>query len=287
MQGPPVQSVSSRLDASSSVPTHRRNSSLDPPATSSLSSSPQPVRMLNGRVYGSRRASEAAERQKEYKERIEPKFVEWGFGKEGSGGIGSNSTGGRSLLGDAEEGSGMEWVKKRREERQKRMEAEKRAAEQGRLAAGEDGVETMADNALSSSHSSPLTSPTTPINIITPHSNTAPLPPTPVIQVSEPDTPGVHTAHVNPLSPSNGEGIRLGSSAPSKIEGLDREHITQAIQVPRRVDAGQKDVFDEDDDESDEEEEEVEDEEDDGDFDDDEEEEEAIRLVLQLSLSGN
>ena len=209
--------------------SHRRNSSLEPTISSSLGTSPQPVKMLNGRVYGSRRASEAAERQKEYKERIEPKFVEWGFGKEGGGGIGSNS--GKGLLGDAEEGSGMEWVKKRREERMKKREEEQKAT-------------------FNSGDSSSSTSPTV---LVTPNAVPTPLPPTPIIQVSEHQSPGTHLI----------------------ASKTDPHHVTQAIQVPQRGPTGDRDVFDDNESES---------EEDDGDFSEDEEEEEDIRWVSMHGL---
>lgn len=102
MQGPPPASVTSLLSArraenntdngsSSKVPvpaspklipgvsgSHRRNSSIEQHrGSSSLGTSPgRPVKMLNGRVYGSRRASEAAEREREYREKLEPAFIE-------------------------------------------------------------------------------------------------------------------------------------------------------------------------------------------------------------------
>ncbi len=112
---------------------HRRNSSMEvsPSRTSSSPGLPT-VKLLNGRVYGSRRASEAAERHRLQREQDEPAFVEWGHGKAG-GGLGANApaTAGRSLLGDEEDGSGMEWVKRRREEREKkRIEEEQGVSSQ-------------------------------------------------------------------------------------------------------------------------------------------------------------
>jgi hypothetical protein len=62
--------------------------------------------MLNGRVYGQRRASDLSSQPSE------PVFNEWG-GKDG-GVMGSRNR------KDDDDGSGMEWVKKRREERERR-----------------------------------------------------------------------------------------------------------------------------------------------------------------------
>ena len=102
------------LPASPTPPDPSQRFSLHEEPTTSSS----PVRMLNGRVYGSRRATEQAERIRKSKEANEPAFVEWGYGKAG-GGLGNNApkTAGRGFLEDSEEGSGMEWVKKRREAR--------------------------------------------------------------------------------------------------------------------------------------------------------------------------
>lgn len=90
--------------------------------------------MLNGRVYGSRRASEAAEREKEYLERLEPAFIEWGSSNAAAGvsngSLGTPSSGagdgdGRRSAADDDDGGGMAWVKRRREERQRRAREEK------------------------------------------------------------------------------------------------------------------------------------------------------------------
>lgn len=242
---------SSRLDMG-----HRRNSSLEPATTSGLSSSPQPVRMLNGRVYGSRRASEAAERQKEMQRKLEPNFVEWGNNQQAAGS-------GRGFLGDAEEGSGMEWVKKRREERLKKIQAEK------------DAATSYTDHSVDplEGPSSPSNSPDTTTNLVTPDSTASPLPPTPIIQVSEHQSPGAEK------SLSMGDSSRLGTSAPGKVENPIREHVTQAIQVPRRNEQGDRDVFDDDASAISDAEDDEDDEEEDNDFSEDEEEEEDIRYA--------
>ncbi|KAI5454734.1 hypothetical protein NCC49_003620 [Naganishia albida] len=110
------------------------------PAASEVATSPRPVKMLNGRVYGKNRQAEAAQQGT-----AEPEFVEWGgmMGQKG-GGIGSIPAGnpgatpaaapsssfgsvGGSTADDDDDGSGMGWVKRRREQR----ERERRASEAG------------------------------------------------------------------------------------------------------------------------------------------------------------
>jgi hypothetical protein len=233
--------------------------------------------MLNGRVYGSRRASEAAERQKEYQAKLEPDFVEWGNGKQG--GLGSNApTTSRGFLGDDDDGSGMEWVKRRREERLKKQQAEKEAAEANQARSA--GVVFNEPNlsGISPAASMSTNSPETNGSLITPATSTSPLPPTPIIQVSEPSSPSANRALES--------GGFLGKSAPGKLQGLEPEHVTQAISVPQRSVEG-RDVFDDtavsDDDGADEEEEDgEEEEEDDGDFDDDDEEEDEGPRWVEL-----
>ncbi|KAJ9125142.1 hypothetical protein QFC22_000096 [Naganishia vaughanmartiniae] len=104
-----------------------------------VTTSPRPVKMLNGRVYGKNRQTQQAPVGKP----VEPEFVEWGgmMGSKG-GGLGtvasatkttipSSSTGSMGSVGRAsgndeeDDGSGISWVKKRREAR----ERERRASE--------------------------------------------------------------------------------------------------------------------------------------------------------------
>ncbi|GMK60107.1 hypothetical protein CspeluHIS016_0903240 [Cutaneotrichosporon spelunceum] len=116
------------------------NSSSGHRRTASGESRPAPPsgKMLNGRVYGARRASEAAALEKMRREANEPEFVEWG----GGGGVGSTRTkksshtdptlsrslGSKSPFDD-DDGGGMSWVRKRREERERKArEAELAAA---------------------------------------------------------------------------------------------------------------------------------------------------------------
>ncbi|WWD18142.1 hypothetical protein CI109_102591 [Kwoniella shandongensis] len=250
MQGPPPASVSSMLSArrpeptassslSSLAPTspgHRRNSSLEPTTTSSaLGSSPTPVKMLNGRVYGSRRASEAAEREKVRLQRMEPAFVEWGSAGvgaslESSGSRGADPTVRKSggFLGDEDDGGGMAWVKRRREERKKKEqeEREKKLLEERQLSEAESATEispTDGGAGLSSSHSSTSsldlsrggdgTKPDLEINttLKTPAIATSELPPTPIIHVSE-SSPVVSTRMtMSSDDVSSAKGVPVGS----------------------------------------------------------------------------
>ena len=211
MQGLPPPPLSTVLD------THRRNSSLESPPAS-LSSSPQPVRMLNGRVYGSRRAIEAADRERRMREQNEPAFVEWGNGKSGAG-LSSNAhnTEDRGMLGDGEDGSGMEWVRRRRLERQKKVQEERAAAEASR-AGGLDFHEPCSSGSSNGSVRD-ISPATTKSDLVTPATATSQLPP--IIQVSE-------------LSPSSSKLLDVKS--------------TEAIQVPRRNEMAPVDTFESDDD---------------------------------------
>jgi hypothetical protein len=98
---------------------------------------PKPKRMLNGRVYGARKNNHRSGNVFDNIPDKEPEFVEWGYGGMGSvrsGGIwskvqsdqknflGQNGVRGRpgSPATEADDdGSGMGWVKKRREERER------------------------------------------------------------------------------------------------------------------------------------------------------------------------
>lgn len=99
--------------------------------------SPRPVKMLNGRVYGQKRQAEMAQ-----KSTAEPEFVEWG-GMMGTAGGGMGSIAGSSVASDKpsssmgsvgnasaddeDDGSGMAWIKKRREQRDKQRRASEAA----------------------------------------------------------------------------------------------------------------------------------------------------------------
>ncbi|OCF43218.1 hypothetical protein I317_02926 [Kwoniella heveanensis CBS 569] len=220
MQGSSPPTVTSLLSAhrpsapATSTPTspgHRRNSSLEPttPNRAHRNSSPSltPIRMMNGRVYGSRRASEAAERERIRREKNEPAFVEWGQGEVATSA--TDEGGGRGFLGDNDDGGGMAWVKRRREERLRKEQEERERRERER----EQGQDERAENLGSASDDSPTanrrgdgdglsssTSSTSSLDLEnharprhvssdlkTPAIHTSDLPPTPIIQISDGD----------------------------------------------------------------------------------------------------
>lgn len=282
MLGSSPGSTSGSLLSPSQQPAHRRGSSLE--TSTQLGSSPaKPVKLLNGRVYGGRRASEAAEAEKRRREKNEPEFVEWGGGKSG-GGMGSNQPVSRS--GDEDDGSGMEWVRKRRErraqeERERRERASGSAGPNTDVESGGESDSPQVQNnkkvpslqhqpTSSQSSASSSQSPNGTRSPVTPALNLTDLPPTPIIQISEHLTPSI-SAPAHPggtLTPIAESGVK--PTTPMNIAMKDRrtEH----------------DVFDEDEDHhrgnqsSDEEGDSDEEEEaDDGDFSEDEEEEEEVR----------
>jgi hypothetical protein len=222
--------------------------------------------MLNGRVYGSRRASEAAAEAKKLREKAEPAFVEWGHGKAGVG-LGSNasapSRGGVSSSAADEDGSGMEWVRRRREERERaKRESEMRNSIDGNSSSDERGVLHIHTGRNGQDG-----------KLVTPSINVEELPPTPVIQVSEPTSPMVEMAR------------------PVFKKKVTEDHVTQAIQMPRQYGdkgrIGGGDSFEYGDGEGvspgNSEGEEGSEDDGDGDFDDDDEEEEDIRFVGSIS----
>lgn len=110
------------------------------------SSESKPAKMLNGRVYGARRASEAAAMDKVRREREEPAFVEWsnqgGMNtkkKAAPQGSISRSVGSKSAFDD-DDGGGMSWVRKRREERERKAREEREAALAAAAAGGPAGA---------------------------------------------------------------------------------------------------------------------------------------------------
>ncbi|KXN82634.1 hypothetical protein AN958_02485 [Leucoagaricus sp. SymC.cos] len=108
------------------------------------------MRMLNGRVYGVKRPQNANVNPFANARDDEPEFVEWGYGGMGSvkgatsAGAhgrwerlhGTSTTAKTAVVGDDEDdGSGMAWIKKRREqrEREKREQEEKERLEREAL----------------------------------------------------------------------------------------------------------------------------------------------------------
>jgi len=87
--------------------------------------------MLNGRVYGARKTHHPSTNVFQNIPDKEPEFVEWGYG-----GMGSVHSGGmwakvqtRAPEADDNDASGMGWVKKRREERDRKKREELAASE--------------------------------------------------------------------------------------------------------------------------------------------------------------
>ncbi|WWC60529.1 uncharacterized protein I303_103103 [Kwoniella dejecticola CBS 10117] len=221
MQGTSPPTVTSLLSShrlstgSTSTPSssgHRRNSSLEPggPSYTRRSTSPgtTPIKLMNGRVYGSRRASEAAEREKKLREKNEPAFVEWGSSHTAQQVTSEEGSGKGSFLGDNDDGGGMAWVKRRREERQRkeREERERKEREEAEKSQGEGEESPTAGVGLSSSQSSTSSldlhsrpneaagngvntqgqNPTRlDTNLKTPAIATTDLPPTPIIRISD------------------------------------------------------------------------------------------------------
>ena len=125
----------SRRKSANEEPLYRAQS-----ATSNAT--PKPKRMLNGRVYGARKPHHRSGNVFDNIPDKEPEFVEWGYG-----GMGSVRSGGmwakvqsdqKNFLGERgragapaadDDGSGMGWVKKRREERERQKREELAASE--------------------------------------------------------------------------------------------------------------------------------------------------------------
>ncbi|KAK0502710.1 hypothetical protein EDD18DRAFT_1134656 [Armillaria luteobubalina] len=131
------------------VPKQPRKGRAPPPrktdgllATIHTSNSAKGTRMLNGRVYGQKKA----QRERNLFANApdpEPEFVEWGYG--GMGSVKSSREAGGKMWGklqseardDDDDGGGMAWVKKRREERERKAREELEAKEKERAAAQE------------------------------------------------------------------------------------------------------------------------------------------------------
>ncbi|CAE6434140.1 unnamed protein product [Rhizoctonia solani] len=138
--------MSSPLRPTSSRPSSGYNS-FGAPLMHSTSdgTGTRPTRMLNGRVYGARRARERLQPQPS----MEPEFSEWGYGGMGSvsnagqySKLQSNtsSLGGRKADDDDDDGSGLTWVRKRKEKKE-REEREKKEAEEAAAKAAQAQVE--------------------------------------------------------------------------------------------------------------------------------------------------
>ncbi|KAG8732732.1 hypothetical protein FRC11_011285 [Ceratobasidium sp. 423] len=164
----------------------------------------RPQRMLNGRVYGARRARERLQPLAS----AEPEFSEWGYGGMGSVNSGSgysklqsttSSLGGRPG-DDEDDGSGAAWARRRKEKREREAREKKEAEEAAAKAAAEAELKAEETSRASTEtagssttvhaeHSETPTAPQTPtgtapptrsnsIAMSPPHPRTIPSPPT-------------------------------------------------------------------------------------------------------------
>lgn len=145
--GLPLGHWSSVDEGSRTTSTNEEPLSRTRSATATIQ--PKPKRMLNGRVYGARKHHHNSATAFANIPDVEPEFVEWGYGGMGSvkaGGmwgkvqsdqkffVGHSGDRGRpealhSGADDGDDGSGMGWVKKRREERERKKREEQSAQE--------------------------------------------------------------------------------------------------------------------------------------------------------------
>ncbi|KAF8894739.1 hypothetical protein BD779DRAFT_1502678 [Infundibulicybe gibba] len=150
----PTTTMGSPLARTQSTQSFKNAAKLPPPPVRPATApSRKGTLMLNGRVYGARRPNTAgANPFANARDEADPEFVEWGYGGMGSvrsGGavwgrlqssgvaVGSVESGSATRASSADteddDGSGMGWVRRRREmrekERKEKLEHEKRAAE--------------------------------------------------------------------------------------------------------------------------------------------------------------
>lgn len=209
-------------------------------ATSDGSGTAQrPQRMLNGRVYGARRAKERLQPQPS----MEPEFSEWGYGGMGSvstageyGKLQSNasSVGGAKAGDDDDDGSGMTWIRKRREKREQE-ERERKAAEEAAAAEAAAKASEEDAEAASETRTSTETAHSTPTIHAEPAEMSAPQ--TPTAEASEPlvSTPGsVHSpSRVNSSpQPAWAQHSRNASRQNSGATITLNHHVQSVVSVP-------------------------------------------------------
>lgn len=198
----------------------------------------RPQRMLNGRVYGARRAKERLQPQPS----MEPEFSEWGYGGMGSVGnsgeysklqSNSSSVGGGD---DDDDGSGMTWIRKRREKRE-REERERKAAEEAAAAeaAKKATEDTPVDSGAEPRASTDTSNSTPTIHPDAADATTEPRTPTKETHnpIAGPDQP---LSQANPLSPPRTQATRSISGPPSRQDSgatvTPERHIPTVITVP-------------------------------------------------------
>lgn len=218
--------------------------------------------MLNGRVYGGPKRDPNANPFANARDE-EPEFVEWGYGGMGSvkgaksAGVsgtnwdrlhGNGSVNGSKQEGsgaqeedeNGDDGSGMGWVKKRREkrereERERKEKEEREKLEQEKGPKGTDDVVPGSDELDSG--------PTTIVETFTPtdHDHTAVVPTidTPELSVltsdpvtsTEPSVPRPTT----PASTSTTTGVIHPLNSPSTSLSVEKEYIHETISIPTRT----------------------------------------------------
>ncbi|CAE7207240.1 unnamed protein product [Rhizoctonia solani] len=150
----------------------------------------RPQRMLNGRVYGARRARERLQPLPS----MEPEFSEWGYGGMGSVGQGSeysklqsktSSLGGTNRDDEEDDGSGLTWIRKRKEKKE-REEREKREAEEAAAKAAQAEAEAPANPPRTSTETAGSSATVQPDRSETP---TAPQTPTGSARPTSPPRP--------------------------------------------------------------------------------------------------
>lgn len=240
MAGRRGSAASGSSATAASASAHRRGSSGE-----LVSPTAKPARMLNGRMYGARRASEAAAMEKKRREKAEPSFVEWG-----AGGAGTVAKSLGVSKEDGDDGGGMAWVRRRREERERRAREEAEAGGSG------DTVPDTADdgqhenNPLSESPQQRPASLSSSVGSSSPAEGTFNPPLTPHEPNSE-----LHSA----FPQFNGYRKEIGDE---DMEEHDSDHHVHAVSIPNA--RRRSEEVDEDE------------EEDDGDFDNDDEDEEEL-----------
>ncbi|KAG8853374.1 hypothetical protein FRB96_008164 [Tulasnella sp. 330] len=134
------------------VPNRPHSNSLAlAPVTSENGGVAAGTRMLNGRIYGGSRVKQA-QKPEQPTATAEPEFVEWGYG-----GMGSNAastpnsqyakvqSSHKNVVAaeDEDDGSGMGWVRKRREQREKEKKEREEREKLDKATSGSDQVETL------------------------------------------------------------------------------------------------------------------------------------------------
>ncbi|KAG8715415.1 hypothetical protein FRC08_010602 [Ceratobasidium sp. 394] len=202
----------------------------------------RPQRMLNGRVYGAKRAKERLQPQPS----MEPEFSEWGYG--GMGSVGSSGEYGKlqsssSAVGggdDDDDGSGMTWIRKRREKRE-REEREKKAAEEAAAAeAANKAAEEPTESSAEPRASTETTKSTPTIHAEPAETVTEPKTPTrdthsPTMASPGPSQPPSRT-NSTPLSPPRTQATRNVPHPPSRQDSgatvTPERHVSTVITVP-------------------------------------------------------